>query len=515
LLLATTRAEADGYQGNQGTRLHGTEQDLFERVGIPLDSARHQDFPFAALSVRIEAGQLKARWSGGVLEGNQLTGVEFSATVNGQPVTFSVLRAEPHVNVYTQRESDTVWQYQVGWASPTDQGRLCPDGASALVLPGHWESNVFVYIGSNSFSFACMPVDDGGKVRNGGVAAKCVDWGYAPWVSEELMPGSEDKSPAQSREEAVRYHVACTAMASADYCGEARANTLQGTEILMFNDTNLMTQVKEGDPNQIPYVAGGPFGTTENFFFESAWTTIPYVFPKDAGGDKAGLRAKASCLTKKRWTTLPLGGSCMGELPDPRLDNADRYCEDVSAEELVDKKGAVLFSYSRFVDAGLYRFRHQSNPEWTLTTASVNVTQTGEYLPEVEEGLHYKLDSNPFEGTILTRHVPDDFPGMKFTARLLRYRSGTGQAARFVTLVEGPMMSVPQGYQLDDGGDGGVEGYVYTAPPPSNTPFPKLDQWKDAQGHYTATTRNLMQQGYSIDSFLGYLPTLSDYAQMQ
>jgi hypothetical protein len=517
LLGATpTRAESgDGHQSNQGTRLHGTVDKRFERLGIPLASAWHKDFP--GLSVTADAGQLKGAWSGGAVEGERLNGLRFSAAVEGKLVTFTVVRGVAHVNVYTGGLSRTVWQYEVQWQSSAGQGNLCPDKAPALVLPGRWDANVYVYTDPDFFSFACMPVKDGGVVFKGGVAAKCVDWGYPPWVPEVQMPGSEEKSPARTLIEATRYHVACTAMASADYCGEAISNTIDGTEIVMFNDRNVRTQLLPGD-SSTRYVSAGPFGTTQDFLFESAWTVIPQL-ANGGVGDFPAMRAKAACLSKKRWSTLPLGGSCTGELPDPRQDKPAPFCDDIPVERLRDD-GAVLFSYSRYIDAGLYRFRHQSFPNQTLTTASIVIDpQTGKYRPRVQGAGEYELDyrgddASAFEGLILTKPVPA-FPGMQSTLPLWRYYLEDEEGhRRFVMLRDD--MKPPEGYQLDkDNDSGGLEGYVYVAPqPPGNKPTRVLRQWEAAPGEYAASSEELTPWGYGITDTMGYLPMLSDYAQL-
>jgi hypothetical protein len=103
---------------------------------------------------------------------------------------------------------------------------------------------------------------------------------------------------------------------------------------------------------------------------------------------------------------------------------------------------------------------------------------------------------------------------MKFTLPRWRYRLGTDENSRFVTVLEG--MQVPAGYVLDKENDsGGLEGYVYVAPqPPSTQPTRVLRQWEAAPGDYATSSGELSPWGYSITGTLGYLPMLSDYAQL-
>ena len=69
-----------------------------------------------------------------------------------------------------------------------------------------------------------------------GVIAKCVDWGYAPWAL-----GAD-------------VHQSCTRLARADYCGDGRPWTLDGTTIDAYDV--LGVQARLGDPS---------------FGFEAAW----------------------------------------------------------------------------------------------------------------------------------------------------------------------------------------------------------------------------------------------------
>jgi hypothetical protein len=501
LCAATAQAQLDeGYQSQQGTRVRGADNGSLERLELKLSSASLGGLHFQQLG--IDHGQLKGTWDYKPLAGEELVGVSFTAMDGTEKVVLRIVGARRHVNVYTRLESSTVWEYDVEWESSVDRGVLCPGGAPALALPGRWSAGAYL-AGRDAFSFACLPFESesGVGLIRGGVTAKCVEWGYTPWVNLDEMPEG-GKSPAQTSSLAARYHTACVAMASADYCGEGRTNTVDGTPIIMFNAGNVKTEVDPSDVTMTPYVAGGPFGTDGEYFFEAAWKTLPVLDP--ALGE--GWRAKALCLSKKRWSTLPINGACMStSLADPRTGRGD-FCEALSADKLLSQE-SVLFSYSTYIDAGLYRFRNKYTGE-LLTTAALFIDPKTpfKYTPSIAKADDYELDTSGvgsvFEGPILSRNVPASFPGLALTSRLLRYTDGAG---RYVTLVEGA--AVPAGYYLDE-----LEGYVYAKTPPMSVP--ELHFW-GRKGSYATTTGNLGPLGYSNLGWTGYLPALKDYALME
>lgn len=504
LCAATAQAAWDeGYESQQGTRVRGTENEMLERIDLKLSTAHLGGAGFQQLG--IDHGELKGTWNYTPVGGEDLVGTVFTAMDGTEKVFLRIVGARRHVNVYTRLESKTVWEYDVEWAASGGGGALCPGKVSALALPGRWSGGVYTP-GADSFSFACLPFESesGVGLIRGGVAAKCTDWGYTPWLNQDAMP-DESKSPATTVSQAERYHTACAAMASADYCGEGKTNTVDGTPIIMFNADNVLTEVDPADPLHTPYVAGGPFGTDGDYFFEAAWKTVP-VLDRTNG---QGWRASALCLSKKRWSTLPLNGTCVvspASLPDPRLNRGGEFCESISADKLLSQ-GSVLYSYSTYIDAGLYRFRNKLTGEH-LTTASVFIDPKlpFTYIPNVVNAAAYELDTSGvgsvFEGPVLSKNVPASFPGLALTSRLLRYTDGAG---RYVTLVEGA--AVPSGYYLEE-----LEGYVYAKTPPMSVPELHFWQHKDS---YVTTTGYLKPLGYDDLGWTGYLPALRDYALME
>ncbi|HVG61770.1 MAG TPA: ADYC domain-containing protein [Hyalangium sp.] len=510
LTTSTAHAEGDGYQSQQGTFRRGTGIPWLEEISPRLNTATFKGITFDAV---IELGQLTAEVGGRPIRGTDFVGVRFSAAPDDPTVTFEIVRAGPHTNRYTGVESRTVWEYQVEWTSasagPTP---LCPGGAPALVLPGSWSGGDYrKHYPSAAFFFACLPYVDGptGRLTKGGVTAKCVDWGYPPWLGQDGMPDGST-IPVQTQSEALRYHAACTAMASADFCGEGRTNTVDGTPIMMFNAKNVQIQTAPSPPYG-QYIASGPFGNRGEFVFESAWTARSTIVP--GVGDV--WRTHALCQTKKRWSTLPLGGTCAvtEHLPDPRERNAAAYCESITASDLL-AQGALLFSYSMYLDAGLYRFKHQNQPDQFITTASIVIDPALEYPASYKpnpalftDADLYELDvdisgNGAFEGSLLKPEAMDWFPDLAATYPLLRYRH---QSGRYLTIVDG--MPVPWGY---DSTSQDPEGYVYAAQP-STTARP-IYLWQQSSSTVTSTF-DMGTLGYNSLFQRGFIPqSPSDYS---
>lgn len=530
VLFATTAgAQQGGTQSDQGTHVNGTVGGRHERIGIFLSSAKHLG---ASIQVSLEAGQLMG--AGGTLKGDLFKDVTFSSTVNNQnqPVTFKILSARNHANVYTGVASKTAWEYQVTWESPNGSGDLCPDKMPALALPGYWRGNVFISSDNPTavFSFVCVPnkvTKSDGSIRyeKGGVAAKCVDWGYPPWLNKDPLPGN-GVYPAATLSEALRYHVSCVGMASADYCGEARPNTVDGTPLVLFNTQNVENG-KDSLGNPTSYVAGGPFGSGGAFLFEAAWATVSV---RDVTGMPTGLRPKALCLTKRRWSTLPLNGTCTLDttfVQDPRIawtqPNPPRFCDDIPKADLLTQ-GALMFSYSTYIDAGLYRFVNPATGAY-LTTSKVDIGASGKYSsykpdPHIPGTAGFVLDTGAgsirpvYEGPLFSTNAPSSSPGLEHTAPLLRYRATAPDGTpRFVTLVQGAQ--VPTGFAPD--GSNNIEGYVYVGLPPAGG-APALRVWQKNPGPgFLTTTGDMAAQGYINSSGpvpMGYLPSMNAYSQL-
>jgi hypothetical protein len=119
---------------------------------------------------------------------------------------------------------------------------------TAVLLPGSYDARNTARADPALVTFACTR----------GVLAKCYRWGYRPWLGERLASA----------------HQACVRMAMADYCGDGRPWTRDGTLIDMWD--TLVPPVQRRD------------GSDRDMLFEAAWTP-----------------AGAACLAHRRWTGLP------------------------------------------------------------------------------------------------------------------------------------------------------------------------------------------------------------------
>lgn len=513
----------EGHEGHQGTRLYGIDPRLGEHLEIPFESARYwYGDTWIPFSVTLLQGQLMGDVpltpiDTLIVAREDFNGVRFIVPSALGWVTLSLSQAQPHPNVYDNSlTSNTRWDYQVQW-SLDEKGwkNLCPNGASAIVVPYTGQlGNIVPSPASKAFSFACLPQPQtDGSYLGGGVAAKCADWGYSPWNTGD--PGPDGLPLAVTfadDQEALRHHVTCTAMATADYCGEGTPHTLDNTSIIMFNTGDVRTTAPVGTPPE-SYVSNELDGARDNFFFEAAWKVDSEV---NQAGQVNHMRAHALCLTKKRWSTLPVGACMSSILPDPRQKGSNAtYCEDGSKDKLLEQ-GALLFSYSMFMDAGLYRFKNSVTGEF-LTTADVvidpNTKYPDSYQPRFAPWKGYKLDEegsigsfNPFEGTVLTEAAWNAGPFLNVRSNLRKLVRCVDSNGRYITQMADSW--VPKGYSCAPG-----EGYVYVPGDPMDpmAGVSKLTLWRN--GRYVTSVTNLAPLGYSNEGEQGYLPSLVDYAQ--
>ncbi|MBF0443286.1 MAG: hypothetical protein HQK54_15360 [Oligoflexales bacterium] len=129
--------------------------------------------------------------------------------------------------------------FAVSYQDPSDSNwkNFClpdPDGVSrAIPLPGFWDKSGNFNEKEGTITFACTS----------GVIAKCVRWGYIPWKN---VQGKSLKD----------LHQACTRMARADYCGNGKSHTRDGTMIDVFDPLGIQKRTDD-----------------DKFFFEAAWST--------------------------------------------------------------------------------------------------------------------------------------------------------------------------------------------------------------------------------------------------
>ena len=156
------------------------------------------------------------------------------------PAGYSYPAGRTSLYVLEYQARDGEWR---PFCAPDAQGER-----AALVLPGSYDARNTARADAGRVTFACTR----------GVLAKCYRWGYRPWLGERIAWA----------------HQACVRMAMADYCGDGRPWTRDGTLIDHWDTLTPPVQRRDGGDRDMA--------------FEAAWTPEGAV-----------------CLGHRRWTGLP------------------------------------------------------------------------------------------------------------------------------------------------------------------------------------------------------------------
>jgi hypothetical protein len=539
LYAPAARAEPPPTQSEQGTHLHGTGWLEAEHVNLQLQPLYTVK---GCQSVTLQQGGFTAE---GLVACTppDFTGARF--TSEDGTTTFRVHAVRVHQSVYasckpptpTAPPMDPTWEYEVTWSRGDQSGNVCPGPNVALAVPLRWEQGVppeewRVLPTSASFTFACVPqpLRDCG-FHGGGVIAKCVDWGFPPWqhsgatLSGTVLQGSTTAGQwlTGSMSEALSFHQTCLRMATADYCGTGRSNTLDGTPIALL------------DPMYVPLVPPAPAipgdalivprleAPNEGLAFEAAWAdcSTPGPAVPNSACDPAGKGRRAFgavCLSKKRWASLPVAGTCID--PSTTQSNADpdmkgKPCEDYTEAEL-EALGARLFSFSRHLDAGLYRFKRTDGSEASITTTAYvvgpNFPLSGSVTldPKLAAGRPYAYAR--FEGALLARTLPESLREHLGLVRLYRCVSDTARGPHFflnTTSTADPKgaCTVFPGAVLDQGTADvprdPVEGYI--SPTRQGFSTTALSLWSDRHGYLVTATAPPDSEASRV-GVIGYIP---------
>jgi hypothetical protein len=158
---------------------------------------------------------------------------------DGEPQRFRIDSAVPDPR---DRDGD-VWLYGVSVLEPdaTTWRPYCvpdPDGRSAAIpVRGSWSANGQPEPGADAVTFACTS----------GAIGKCIRFGYKPWKTERgisLQP----------------YHAACMHMVRADYCGDGRPHTVDGTWIDIWDGLGIQRREERAGHPEVFEAAWGPSG---------------------------------------------------------------------------------------------------------------------------------------------------------------------------------------------------------------------------------------------------------------
>jgi hypothetical protein len=201
-----------------------------------------------------------AQAGGFVLSTAQLEGSELllttqdGSTVRGTDAVGAILWDDGQLAVrvdaaQTDAAASDVWRYTLSRRVHGKWAPLCgTDEAGAPVaaipLSGRWDYRQGVtgggdHLDDGSITFAC----------EGAALAKCVDFGYAPWRTAQQCDAAGNCFQVSLAD----YHQACTRMVRADYCGDGRSFTVDGTPIDLYDGIGIQTD-------------------TESWDFEAEWT---------------------------------------------------------------------------------------------------------------------------------------------------------------------------------------------------------------------------------------------------
>ena len=175
-----------------------------------------------------------------IVKGKDLKGAQFNAVdEQGRKLNFQIKDVELDPK---DREKET-YLYTVFYLDSADSKwkNLCtPDAenvAKAIPLTGSWDETGKHTESRDLMTFGCTS----------GVLAKCVRFGYKPWKNVK----------GKSLQD---YHQACTRMTRADYCGNGKSHTREGTPIDIYDELGI--HKKTPNSGMVFEAAWSPEGAT-------------------------------------------------------------------------------------------------------------------------------------------------------------------------------------------------------------------------------------------------------------
>ncbi len=214
-----------------GVSLNGVSLNGVSLNGVSLNGVSLNGMSLNGVSlngVSLNGVSLNGSELGGVtgtgqpLAGSLLAG----ATFQGQLSDGSSLPLRIDSAAHLDGSNGDVWAYGVSFLANESWKRLCgtKDGEQVLAVPlaGSWDFGSGVAGGGSwtasdsAFTLGCR----------GTALAKCVEFGYKPW---KTFAGTSLRD----------HHQACTRMLRADYCGDGKSWTSNGTPINVYDDLGI------------------------------------------------------------------------------------------------------------------------------------------------------------------------------------------------------------------------------------------------------------------------------------
>lgn len=392
------------------------------------------------LLVTVDGAKLKATGPNGAYDDAQFVGVQFTGPGGELQIVGVELTASGAPRYQLQYRAPGA-----GWAN------YCDDATNhAVPFQGRWDMRRY-HVGGTDLSFGCI---------DSGVAAKCVDWGY--------IPGNIEGTDAWKDNEA------CAAMANARYCDDGQSHTRELTPIVI-RDFVAGAQPDATDPTmQLPVLipSAATWPPADGFYFETAWPA----------------RGPAICLSRLRWSSLPPGGYCEAELPDPRIHGSYpatgiAFCEDFTVAQL-QALGARMLNASPVMDIPLQRWQNGTGDRFT--TVSGYVEGTHQFAPAAG----YTLVGSD---AILLRTLTDGLDPMTDVVEVFRQHTAGDQV---IAPRRPDSTGVTSLHVVDE-----REGYLLTSPGPGRSPF-KL--WVHDNGVDYVSGTDHPGTGYNYVRTLGY-----------
>lgn len=174
--------------------------------------------------------------SGVVLDGTQFGGLEDGQPISGTDFIGMEFDAELDDESTQEVRIDDISDsglpglqfFSVKYYDNGSWYDICENGEKAIPLHGKWNSSSAAHIDDgNVFTFACR----------GAAIAKCVEWGYRQWGTKQECRGGDCKQQSLHS-----LHLACIRMVRADYCGDGKTWTEDGTTVDIFDGVGVLAE---------------------------------------------------------------------------------------------------------------------------------------------------------------------------------------------------------------------------------------------------------------------------------
>ncbi len=275
-----------------GLSLNGITENGLSLNGLSLNGLSLNGLSLNGLSLNglsLNGSAFGVQFSGGnkIFTGTELKGLTATVTIpdlaTKKPVKYT-FRIDNVVLDTANKSFKDVWLYQVSYQVEGTQTwqSMCKDysGNPAPLIPvkgSYWNEATGVRVDdANSGTLACYE----------GAIGKCISAGYRIWATAQQCTGS-GKSKKCTTVSLKDHHQACTRMMRADYCGDGKSYTVNGTVLDIFDYLQPPVQLQE-----------------EKWQMEARWTPTG-----------------ASCLTERRHEEIKFPG-CKGR----KLKECEAYC---------------------------------------------------------------------------------------------------------------------------------------------------------------------------------------------